>query len=252
MRVHQMHGVPRFPWLWGGEAHREAFRGALEMRYHFLPYLVSLAHAARRGFAPMAMPASYVFPADAAFPPAVGDGVYMLGDSLLPAAVSTAHGPDPSENVSTAVLPPGTWYAFNSTAALPGLQTVTYTDVPLAQVVLFVRAGAILPLQRDVIQYAALMGGVLELHVYAGRDGAFALVEDDGETTAYMTAPAAATRTTAFAWTDATRTLAWTVTGAYAGPQTFTSAQPVLFTPNASAPVQHADIALGTSGSITF
>ena len=37
-----------------------------------------------------------------------------------------------------------------------------------------------------------------------------------------------------------------------AGPQTFTSAQPVLFTPNASAPVQHADIALGVSGFITF
>ena len=32
MRVHQMHGVPRFPWLWGGDEHQAAFRSALEAR----------------------------------------------------------------------------------------------------------------------------------------------------------------------------------------------------------------------------
>ena len=252
MRVHQMHGVPRFPWLWGGEEHRTAFRGALEMRYRFLPHIYSLAHAARANLAPIVAPASYVFPADATFPPSVGDAVLMFGDSLLPSVVSTANNPDPNENVSTSVLPPGTWYHFNSTDALPGLQTITYSDLPLASVVLFVRAGAILTLQRDVIQHAAAMGGVLELHVYAGRDGAFVLTEDDGATTAYVTSPAAATRTTAFAWADATRTLSWAVTGAYSGAQTFSSAEPVLFTPNASAPLKHAPITLGSSGSISF
>ena len=252
MRVHQMHGVPRFPWLWGGEEHRAAFRRALELRYHFLPHLYSLAHAARRTLAPIGMPASYIFSAAADFPPAAGDGVYMLGDTLLPAVVSTANHVDPNENVSTSVLPPGSWYAFNSTSALPGLQTVTYTDVPLSTVVLFVRAGAILTLQRDVVQYADKIGGVLELHVYAGRDGAFTLVEDDGETTGYATAPDTATRATAFAWSDATRTLSWTVAGSYAGPQSFTTAAPVLFTPNASSPIYHPAVALGAAGSISF
>jgi alpha-glucosidase (family GH31 glycosyl hydrolase) len=252
MRVHQMHGVPRFPWLWGGDEHRAAFRGALEMRYHFLPHLYSLAHASHAALTPIVAPASYIFPADASFPPAAGDAVLMVGDTLLPSVVSTSNGPDPNENVSTSVLPPGLWYRFNSTEALPGLQTVTYADLPLSTAVLFVRAGAILALQRDVIQHAGEVGGVLELHVYAGRDGAFTLTEDDGATTAYATAPAAATRATAFAWSDATRTLSWKVAGAYVGAQSFTSAEPVLFTANASAPVKHAPVALGASGSISF
>lgn len=34
-----MHGVPRFPFLWGGEAHQAAFRKALDVRYAFLPFM---------------------------------------------------------------------------------------------------------------------------------------------------------------------------------------------------------------------
>ena len=46
--VHQMHGVPRFPYLWcngargghgaSGPEHCLAFRQALDLRYHFIPY----------------------------------------------------------------------------------------------------------------------------------------------------------------------------------------------------------------------
>jgi len=254
MRVHQMHGVPRFPYLWGGEEHRAAFRAALQLRYAFLPHLYSLAHAARSALAPIAQPASYVFP-DAApdFPPSAGDAVYMVGDSLLPAVVSTAHGPDPDENTTVSVLPPGVWFAFNDTAAQPGLQTVTYTDVPLDRIVLWVRAGGILALQQDPIQHTGQAGaGPLEVHVYGGRDGAFTLVEDDGASTDYATAPATATRRTAFTWTDATRTLAWTVAGAWAGPRVYTVASPILFIANASAPLRHAPVPLGVDGSVTF
>lgn len=251
MRVHAMHGTPRFPFFWGA-GYEAGFRRALELRYHFLPHLYSLAHAARARLMPIGMPASYVFPDTADFPASVGDGVYIVGDSLLPAVVSTANRPDPAENTTTSTLPPGVWYAFNTTAALIGPQVVTYVDVPLTTNVVFVRAGAILALQRDIVQFSSAIGGVLELHVYAGRDGAFDLVEDDGETTAYASAPATATRVTSFAWADAARTLSWTVAGTYSGPQTYTMAAPVLFTANASAPSYHAPVALGASDSITF
>ena len=54
------------------------------------------------------------------------------------------------------------------------------TEIPA-----FVRPGAIVPL-APVIQYTdALPGGPLEVQVYAGADGSFMLIEDDGETTAY-------------------------------------------------------------------
>ena len=86
------------------------------------PSPAQLAHLTHDAFVPMALPASYIFLADASFPASIGDTVLMFGDSLVPAAVSTALGYDPNENTTVAVLPPGTYYAFNSTAAVPGLQ----------------------------------------------------------------------------------------------------------------------------------
>ena len=97
-RVHQMHGTPRFPFLWGGPEHQAGFRAALNLRYALIPLLYSLAHTARRTGALLAGPASYVLGVhDPAFPPAIGDATYMVGDTLLPAAVSSASGYDPNE-----------------------------------------------------------------------------------------------------------------------------------------------------------
>jgi hypothetical protein len=253
MRTHAMHGTPRFPFLWGPDA-EPGFRHALEMRYHFLPHILSLCYLARATGRPLALPASYIFPDDASFPVALGDATYMFGDALLPADVSTSNGPDPDENTTHVNIPPGIWFAFNSTATVAGpITDLTYTDVPLTTLVLFVRAGAVLALNRDVVQFSDAIGGALELHVYGGRDGSFELVEDDGDTLTYQADPDAATRRTSFAWSDATRTLSWTVAGAFgAGANLYTTAYPVLFTSNASAPVFAAPQALGKAGSVSF
>ena len=97
------------------------------------------------------------------------------------------------------------------------------------------------------------MGGVLEVHVYAGRDGTFTLVEDDGASLDYVTSPAGATRSTAFAWDDAHKVLSWTVAGGYGGDaRTYTSCAAVLFVVNASGPVYAAPAPLGVAGSVQF
>jgi alpha-glucosidase len=254
MRVHQMHGTPRFPFLWGSAEHQAAFRKALNTRYALIPFLYSLAHAAHTTGAPIVAPASYVLSPSADFPPAVAAATYMVSDVIVAADVSTSNGPDPNENSTHVNIPPGTWYAFNSTSAVAGpVLGLTYTDVPLDAFVAFVRAGAIIPLNRDVVQWAAQQGGDLVVGVYAGADGAFTLTEDDGETTAYAADYGAATRRTAFLWDDAARTLSWTVTGGFAGgPNTYTTAWAVLFVANATAPVAAAPAALGAAGSVRF
>ena len=155
--------------------------------------------------------------------------------------------------------------------------------MPLDELVLFVRAGAILCLQAQTgaapIQYADQMGGALAVQarvllcqrggagssretpssavattqVYAGRDGAFTLVEDDGASLDYATGDAAATRRTAWAWDDAAQLLSWNVTGGFAGgPNLFTSASVTLFVANASAPVTKGPVTLGASGTLQF
>eukprot|EP00037_Helgoeca_nana_P028137 m.328386 g.328386 ORF g.328386 m.328386 type:complete len:195 (-) comp27692_c0_seq1:400-984(-) len=114
-----MGGTPRFPWLWGGPEHQAAFRSALELRYHFLPFMYSLAHIARKHGRPLANPASYEaeFAADSASATA-----YMVGSVLMPAELGLAHtsvSPPPDENASVVYLPHGRtsrWYRWSSDA----------------------------------------------------------------------------------------------------------------------------------------
>merc|ERR1719198_944459 len=150
------------------------------------------------------------------------------------------------DNSTSVYLPEGTWYEFNSTTTHSGPTTLSLTNVPLTTTPVYVRPGGIITL-GPVIQHTGQMpGGPLEVQVYGGFDGTFALVEDDGESYAYKTG---STRTTAFAWTDATKTLAWTVSGTYAGPEVYTQANVVLITASGTATLQGA---LGRSGSVTF
>ena len=252
-RVHQMHGTPRFPFLWGTPEHAAAFRSALNLRYALIPHLYSLAHASHRTLAPLAAPASYHFTGEGPL-----DGTYVYGGTLLPSAVSVARppAPIPGENATSAFLPPGAlWFEFNTTLALAGGQTVAHADVPLGVYRFYVRAGSLLALQGATasgapIQHTGQLGGQLELHVYSGGgDADFTLYEDDGESLDY-----AAARATAFHWAQASATLSWaTAANGYSGgPTDFTVLRALLFNVNASAPVAREGLALGGNGSVAF
>jgi len=259
MRVHQMHGVPRMPFLWGGAAHQSAFRAALETRYALIPTLYSLAHAqSRPPFPPMVHPASFDFPGGGS--PGL-ETTYMIGRSFIAADLSTTHSAsDKGENASVAVLPAGPpcWFLFNSTTCVPGGVTVRRDDLALDEFPVYVRAGSLAPLQpwSTAVQHSAAQGGELEMQVYAGADASFDMVEDDGASNDYKgTAAAAATRTTRWAWSDADKTLSWSVVagakppGAF--PNDFTSVRVSLFAANATAVARYGAHALdGTSGTI--
>lgn len=246
----------QFPYLWGGAEHQAAFRATLNTRYTFLPHLYSLAHASHRDLLPIVQPASYIFTEQdyPNFPASIGDNTYMVSSTLLPADVSTSNGPDPNENTTHVNIPPGVWYAYNSTATLTGpITDLTYTDVPLDQLVLFVRAGAILTLQRDIVQYTDAIGGVLRVQVYAGADGAFDMVEDDGASVAYLSNPTSTTKTTTWTWDDASNLLSWSSVGSYSGPNSYTSVEAMLFVSNStSGPVFKAAVPLTATGSFQF
>ena len=61
--------------------------------------------------------------------------------------------------------------------------------------------------------HQAEAGGTLEVQVYAGADGTFVLVEDDGISYDYATNAEGATRTTTWSWSDSSKTLSWAVAG---------------------------------------
>ena len=105
-------------------------------------------------------------------------------------------------------LPAGSdWYNFWTNAKHAGGQWIKVT-APIDQIPVFVRAGSIIPLGAD-IPSTATKQAIAAIRVYPGKDGDFALYDDDGVSYNYETGKGAVT--TNLHWNDATRTL--TATG---------------------------------------
>ena len=255
MRVHQMHGVPRFPWLWGGAEHQIAFRSALNTRYALIPTLYSLAHAQMKfPYMPMVRPASFVFPEEEGL-----EKQYMVGNSFVISDLSVSHSLDPKENHSRAILPwdeGKSWFVFNTTRSMKGGQTVERVDLALDEFPVYVRAGTIVPIHPfdNIVQHSAAQRGILELQVYPGRNASFAMIEDDGFSNDY--AFENATRTTIWKWNNDERIVSWTVDG----PPSYTSSWQNDYTqvraavhfPNGTSPVRSSIYDIGTRGSISI
>ena len=149
----------------------------LELRYRLLPYNYTLAREACDTGLPMIRALWLHYPGDAA---AVKRGdEYLWGRDLLVAPV-TAKG----ATERTLYLPEGDWYDFWTNEKQAGNREVI-RKVDLATMPLYVRAGAILPLD-PVRQYTAQpTDEPTTIRVYPGRDGEFRLYEDDGKSLDY-------------------------------------------------------------------
>ncbi|WP_230473670.1 DUF5110 domain-containing protein [Dyella choica] len=77
-------------------------------------------------------------------------------------------------------------------------------SVPIDQIPVFVRAGSIVPLGAE-IQSTAAKQSITEIRVYSGKDGDFALYDDDG--TSYDYEQCKGTTTMHLNWSDAAGTL---------------------------------------------
>jgi alpha-glucosidase len=243
MRVHSHEkNTPHFPYLYGDEA-ADAMRKALELRYHMIPALYSLAHDAFTDGAPIARPLFMEYPADATAASITDQ--WLIGSSLLAAPIMAPGG-------SRSVYLPGTtrWFEFNTSNSHMGGSTLRISNASLDFIPAYCPAGSVLPLAPKIQSTGSIgsVGGALEMHVYSGADGAFSLVEDDGETNLYKTG---VIRRTVFTWSDANKTLTWHVdNAAFTGPSVFTEVKVTLFAPGSQE--SSARTELKTEGSIPF
>ena len=100
-------------------------------------------------------------------------------------------------------LPPGDWYDWWTNAKSSGGRTIT-RDVDLATMPIFVRAGAIVPVD-PVRQYTNQpVTEPTTIRVYRGADGDFVLYDDDGVSQEYLANQSTWTRLT---WKEASRRL---------------------------------------------
>ena len=167
---------------WPGDRGADAQRTATvygDLRYRLLPYTYSFARAASETGMPIAR-AMILAHADRA-EAWQRDLQYLWGSELL--VVPNAA---PGYNNVDAWLPPGRWYDFWNDDRLDGDRTIA-AWAPPGRVLLYARAGAIIPMAPAASSTAFLRRDVIELHVYDGADGTFTLREDDGTTEAYRT-----------------------------------------------------------------
>ena len=169
----------------------------MKLRYRLMPYLYSLAGAVHfedytmlRGF-PMDFPTDRNV-AD------ISDQ-WMLGPALMPCPVSEY------KSRSRGVYFPQCegWYDFYTGRFITGGQTLT-VEAPYEYIPLYVRAGSIIPFGPGIQWSDEKPADVIDLYVYAGKNGSFTLYEDENTNYNYEKG---AYSTISFEYDDASKTL---------------------------------------------
>jgi alpha-D-xyloside xylohydrolase len=167
------------------------------LRYRLLPYVYSLAAGVALEGDTIMRPLEMDFSLGEEPPPL--DDEFMFGPALLVSPVTTY-----KARARGVVLPPtpGGWYDFWTGAQISSLGRMA--PAPFDAIPLHVRAGSIIPFGPELQYTDEKPADPITLFVYAGRDGAFTLYEDDGVSTGYETGEYA---TIQLRWNDASRTL---------------------------------------------
>lgn len=186
------HGTdtPREVWNFGnpGELFYDALVSTIQLRYRLMPYIYSMAGKVWLKNDTMMRPLLFDFPDDAG---ASLDSEYMFGENLLICPVT-----DPMyyeresrklnrNKTWNCYLPGGTyWYDFHTGQYYEGGHTVE-VQAEIGRIPVFVRAGAILPMEQQ-LQYAQEAADTaMEIHIYPGCDGKYELYEDEGDDYGY-------------------------------------------------------------------
>lgn len=176
LRLHSHHG-DRLPWEYDGKAQTVA-ADFLRLRGQLVPTLYTLSRIAHDTGLPMARPLYLQWPErEEAYS---HRSQFTLGKDILVATVAAPG--DPA--VINLWIPPGTWVDFFNGEVFEGPLEIT-RSVPLEHYAVFMREGAILPMQPHRLTSAHGPQDQLILKVWPGADGSFRLYEDEGRGFAY-------------------------------------------------------------------
>lgn len=184
LRTHSTKSLAIERRIWRYPEEFEAMRAAIRLRYALVPYLYTAAREAHDSGVSICRPIYYDHPE---LPEAYeAGGQYMLGDDLLVAPVTRKADPQTGLAEVRLWLPPGGWVERGSGARLDGGPRGRWIErsYTLAEIPLFARAGAILPLYPPVTTLASTPDTLILACVPGGGAGG-RLYEDDGLTARY-------------------------------------------------------------------
>ena len=169
-------------------AYAEAMRSAFALRYELIPYIYTAARRSYDTGVGLLRPLYYDWP-DA--PEAYRfDQEYSFGDDMIASPVASPISPDTLLATRELWLPPGEWCEWWSGTRLRG-PAVVARRYALDEVPVFVRAGAILPMQPRMLRTGQKAVDPLVLAVFPGDSGSARVYEDQGNSLGYQRGEAA-------------------------------------------------------------
>jgi len=211
--IFRSHGTdtPREIWQFGepGDPTYEALVKFLRLRYRLMPYIYSLAGlTTHRDYTMLRAlpfdfrtdPATYNIADQFMFGPAflvnpVTKPMYFAADSTVIDGVPKTR---------PVYLPVGSdWYDFWTGQRYVGGQTIC-ADATLDTMPLYVRSGSIVPIGPDITYADEQRNAPLDLRIYPGQSGSFALYDDEGDNYNYEQGHFAMIR---LSWDETTRRL---------------------------------------------
>lgn len=161
------------PWSFG-QKYTDIARQTIELRYRLLPYLYTAFWKNCTQGTPILQPLSFYDQNDAIA--CKTEHSFMVGDSLLVAPVTK-----PDKRKQKVYLPKGEWYNYWTDDFYKGGKTHK-VKAPLAQVPIFIKAGAIVP-HFPVMQYVGEKAiEELTLHIFFKKGKTTSILyEDAGE-----------------------------------------------------------------------
>ncbi|MGE0772185.1 MAG: glycoside hydrolase family 31 protein [Cyclobacteriaceae bacterium] len=164
------------PWSYGEEV-EQISRNYIRFRYQLMPYLYSLFYEASQ----TGMPVQQSLAIEHAHDDRVFDHQfhhqYLFGPFILVAPVESG------KELTKVFLPAGNWYYVFTGEKFAGDRVITI-DCPIHRLPIFVKAGAILPMEAANAN-TSVKPDTLRLHVYQGGEASFELYQDDGVTFEY-------------------------------------------------------------------
>ena len=183
-RLHSSNGTfnTREPWTYNKRAEL-VIGDFMRLRHRLFPYLYTMNHRAQMELLPLMRPMYHTHPECTQAYQAPGQ--YWFGSEMIAAPIT--HPADKSDmGASDVWLPEGIWTDAFTGYVYKGNQQLR-AHRPLETMPLFLKAGAIIPMQAHV-RGSKKLGGAKEMEVLVapGANGSFTLYEDDGESLAYM------------------------------------------------------------------
>ncbi|MDB5122655.1 MAG: alpha-glucosidase [Mucilaginibacter sp.] len=179
-RNHAQEGtIMREPWCWG-KKNQAIIKKDIEQRYRMLPYLYSSFYQSCQTGMPVSRTLAINYTGDENVYDVKYQNQFLFGDAILVSPVES------TKFTGEVYLPEGDWYRLSTGEKFKGGKAIT-VPAPLTDLPVFIKAGAIIPMQ-NVIQSTAEKGdGILEVNVWYGdKANSFVYYEDDGASYDYQ------------------------------------------------------------------